>query len=236
MKNKLSLILFFATLFIGVEAFQAQKIWSKQEKSNFLTEKKNLYEKENFPLDYEVVSLDYKVFESKLKSKSTKQELIELPNSDGSFSRFAIKETSNFNEVLQAKFPNIKSYSAQGIDDPTAVAKISVGTDGFHAVIFSGKYGTTYIDPYTRDNKDYIIYKKSSLSRIDEDFKCQVEASAKKEFSDSNFAKTADDGKLRTFRLALVCSGEYAQFHLGASQQNISDSATDEVKLSLIHI
>lgn len=234
MKNKLSLILFFAALFIGVEAFQAQKIWSKQEKSNFLTEKKSLYEKENFPSNYEIVSLDQKNFEAKLKSTSTKQSFIELPNSDGSFSRYSIKETSNFDKILQAKFPNIKSYSAQGIDDPTAVAKISVGTDGFHAVIFSARQETEYIDPYSRDNKDYIIYKRSSLSKVDEDFKCQVEASAKKEFSISSFAKPANDGKLRTFRLALVCSGEYAQFHLGVGQQNIPDTATDAVKKAAV--
>ena len=28
----------------------------------------------------------------------------------------------------------------------------------------------------------------------------------------------------------MVCSGEYAEFHLGVSQQNIPDTATDEVK------
>ncbi len=234
MKKKTALILFFATLFIGVDGFQAQKIWSKQEKSNFLIEKKNLYEKENFPSEFVIVSLDNKSFESKLKSKSTKRNFIELPNSDGSFSRYTIKETSNFDEVLQAKYPNIKSYSAQGIDDPTAVAKISVGTDGFHAVIFSGKKETVYIDPYTKDNKDYIVYNRSSLSRVDQDFKCQLETSAKKQFSASSFAKAADDGKLRTFRLALVCSGEYAQFHLGISQQNITESTTDEVKKGIV--
>ena len=89
-----------------------------------------------------------------------------MPNADGSLSRFRCKESSNFEAKLQAKFPNIKSYSAQGIDDPTALAKISIGTDGFHAVIFSGKEETVYIDPYSRDNKDYIIYKRSSLSKL----------------------------------------------------------------------
>ena len=62
MKNKLSLILFFGTLFLCVNALQAQKIWSKQEKSSFLTEKKQLYEKENFPTNYEILSLDDLLF------------------------------------------------------------------------------------------------------------------------------------------------------------------------------
>jgi hypothetical protein len=234
MKNKLPLFLFLATLIFSVDAFYAQKIWSKQEKINFSTDKKDLYQKKNFPSEYEIIRLDKNSFNNKLKSKSTKHNIIELPNSEGVLSKFKIIETSNFDEILQAKFPNIKSYSAQGIDDATAIAKISIGTDGFHAVIFSGEQETVYIDPYSKDNKDYIIYKRSSLSKIDEDFKCQVEASAEKEFSITSFAKNADDGKLRTFRLALVCSGEYAQFHLGASQQNVSASATDAVKKAAV--
>lgn len=234
MTNKLSVLLFFISFFTGIEAFYAQKTWNKLEKANVFLQKKDIYEKENFPSSYELVSLDQTIFDAKLKRKSSKINIIELPNSDGSVGRYAVKETSNFDKELQAKFPNVRSYSAQGIDDPTAVAKISLGTDGFHAVIFSGIRETVYIDPYTKDNGEYIVYKRSSLNKIDEDFKCEVEASAKKEFSISSFAKTANDGNLRTFRLALVCSGEYAQFHLGPGQQNVSDTATDQEKKTAV--
>ncbi|MDP5093201.1 MAG: M12 family metallo-peptidase, partial [Polaribacter sp.] len=144
-------------------------------------------------------------------------------------------ETSNFETTLQLKFPEIKSFSAQGIDDKTSMAKISLGTDGFHAVIFSGTHETVYIDPYTKDNKSYLVYKRSSLSTEDEDFKCMVEeTSSKTQFSPLEFAKNPNDGKLRTFRLALVCSGEYADFHLSSSQQNIPSSATDQVKKAAV--
>jgi hypothetical protein len=235
MKSKLSFFLLLAIIFLNVDAVSAQKTWKKLQKINYDIQKKEVYKKKNFPSEYEIVSLDEKAFLKNLKRKSINQkEIIELPNSDGSLSRFLIKETSNFEAKLQAKFPNIKSYSARGIDDPTAVAKISMGTDGFHAVIFSGKKETIYVDPYSRDNKDLIVYKKSSLSKVDEDFKCQVEETAKKEFSVSDFKKNANDGKLRTFRLALACSGEYAQFHLGEGQQNIPDSATDQVKKAAV--
>jgi hypothetical protein len=231
MKIKFSLFLFLIVVLVKVDFSYSQNTWSKQEKMNSLLGKKDIYQKKNFPSTYEILSLDIESFTTRLKSKSRAEEhTIELPNADGSLSRFRCKESSNFEAKLQAKFPNIKSYSAQGIDDPTALAKISIGTDGFHAVIFSGNQETVYIDPYSRDNKDYIIYKRSSLSKLDEDFKCQVEASAKKEFSVSDFSKNANDGKLRTYRLALVCSAEYSEFHLGVSQQNIPDTATDEVK------
>lgn len=233
-KNKLSFTLFLLLMLLSIDAIYSQKVWNKQEKANFLVGNTELYQKKNFPSKYEIVSLDKKNFKNKLEKKSVNQKIIELPNSDGSFSKFKIKETSNFDKGLQAKFPDIKSYSAQGIDDPTAVAKISIGTDGFHAVIFSGKEETIYIDPFTKNNTNYIIYKKSSLQKNDRDFKCLVEESEKKEVSFSDFSKTANDGKLRTFRLALVCSGEYAQFHLGENQQNIPDTATDQVKKAAV--
>ena len=41
-------------------------------------------------------------------------------------------------------------------------------------------------------------------------------------------SKILTDGNLRTFRLALVCSGEYAQFHL--NNQSIPTSANEATK------
>jgi hypothetical protein len=235
MKIKFSFLIVLVILFFNVDSLQSQKNWVKVQKSSDVVQKKKIYQKKNFPSKYEIVSLDLNAFSTKLKSSSFKQkETIDLPNADGTFSKFIIKETSNFEAKLQAKFPNIKSYSAQGIEDPTAVAKISIGTDGFHAVIFSGKQETMYIDPYTKDNKDYIIYKRSSLPKKDKDFECLIEKSAKKETATQNFARNANDGKLRTYRLALACSAEYAQFHLSASQQNIPVTASDQVKKAAV--
>ncbi len=235
MKSKLPFFLLLAILSLNVGVVSSQEVWTKLQKINFTSPKKAVYPKKNFPSNYEILTIDLNAFSKSLKRKSINQkEIIELPNATGVLSKFHIKETSNFEADLQTKFPNIRSYSAQGIDDPTSVAKISIGTDGFHAVIFSGDKETVYIDPYSRDNKDVIVYKRSSLSKIDEEFKCQVEDAAKKGETISTFSKNADDGKLRTFRLALACSGEYAQFHLGASQQNIADSATDAVKKAAV--
>ena len=235
MRCKFPLLFIVTIILLNVDALYSQKVWTKVHKSAYLVQKKEIYQKKNFPSNYEIVSLNLNAFSSNLKSSTFNlKEIITLPNSDGTFSTYSVKESSNFEAALQAKFSNIKSYSAQGIDDPTAVAKISIGTDGFHAVIFSGKQETIYIDPYSKDNKDYIIYKRSSLSKIDEDFKCQIEETVKQEFAIKDFEKNANDGKLRTYRLALACSAEYAQFHLGASQQNIPDTATDQVKKAAV--
>ncbi|ARV15322.1 reprolysin-like metallopeptidase [Polaribacter sp. SA4-12] len=233
MKTKLPLLLIFIALFSSLEEMNAQDFLKKIGKSNSAIKESKIYKKKNLPSKFELISLkenDFKTF-LKVKSKNEKKTL-RLPNTKGGFSNFAIKEVSNFETKLSEKFSNIKSYSAQGIDDPTAVAKISVGTDGFHAVVFSGKEETLYIDPYTKDNKTLIAYKRSDLETNKDDFTCQVEEISRKSITEGKTISNATDGKLRTFRLALVCSGEYAQFHL--TNQNIESSATDEVKKAAV--
>tara|TARA_R110002126_G_scaffold39767_2_gene117597 strand:+ start:9282 stop:13064 length:3783 start_codon:yes stop_codon:yes gene_type:complete len=234
MKNKLSLFLFLGLVCFGQYVSYSQKIWTKRQASTNLLQKKEIYQKKNFPSNYKILSLDEEVLKSSIQSKTSKEHFIELPDANGNLTRFKIKETSNFDKVLQAKYPNIKSFNAQSLDDLTKTAKISFGTDGFHAVIFSGHASTLYIDPYSRDNTDYIVYKRSSLPKADEDFKCMVTSNSKNDFSTAGFQQKTNDGKLRTFRMALACTGEYAQFHLGPDQQNIADTATESEKKASI--
>jgi hypothetical protein len=157
MKNKLTLFLFLGVLLLVETNSYAQKTWTKLEKSSVLKSKKELYRKKNFPTSFEILSLNRNVLNVNMQNKSSDESIIELPNANGSLSKFKIKETSNFNDELQAKYPNIKSYTAQSINNPNTIAKISLGSDGFHAVVFSTKENTLYIDPYSKDNKDYIV-------------------------------------------------------------------------------
>ena len=231
MKIKSPLFLLSILFFLIGFQINAQDNWQKISKTKYDKNEKAVFSKKHFPKEYNLVSLNLEGFDTNLKSKAKSKKgnnIIVLPNASGELQKFRLQESSNFEVELQEKFPNIKSYSAQGIDDPTAIAKISMGTDGFHGVIFSGYHETTYIDPYSKDNQDYIVYSRSSISKENDDFQCMIEDTANKELVFSEVAKNADDGKLRTFRLALVCSGEYAQFHL--TRQNISTSATDAVK------
>ena len=235
MRFKHSSFLLLCSLFFGFSV-QSQQLWNELKSLEYIPKSKPLYEKDNFPKSYKVVTFEFDFFKKSIaQQKSTSQQIIELPDASGQLKRFAIKETSNFEPELQRKFPEIQSFTAQGIDDATSVAKISIGTDGFHAVIFSGKQETVYIDPYTKDNKSYLVYKRSSLTPEEEHFTCLVEETTSKTvFSPLEFAKNPNDGKLRTYRLALVCSGEYADFHLGPNQQNIPSTATDQVKKAAV--
>ncbi|MCL7754499.1 zinc-dependent metalloprotease family protein [Polaribacter sp. Z022] len=233
MKTKLPLILIFIAVFFFVERVSAQDFLMKLDKSTVAFQENEIHKKKNFPKQYQLVSVDEKKLSSFVNSKAkTEKRTIKLPNTKGGFSNFIIKETSNFDATLSEKYPSIKSFSAQGIDDPSAVAKISIGLDGFHAVVYSGVEETLYIDPYTKNNKSLIVYKRKNLDVNKDDFTCQVEELSKMGVSQNNLMRNANDGVLRVFRLALVCSGEYAQFHL--TNQGVSTLATDAVKKAAV--
>ncbi|HMD00341.1 MAG TPA: hypothetical protein VKH37_09310, partial [Ferruginibacter sp.] len=51
--------------------------------------------------------------------------VLEIPMPDGSMARFNIWESSIMEPGLQQQFPEIRTYSGQGIDDPYATIRIS---------------------------------------------------------------------------------------------------------------
>jgi hypothetical protein len=206
-----------------------QELWKKLDIEKDASQKNEIRNFKNFPTKYSLYQLEIDKVRNRLfiNSKSISKTIL-LPNATGILEAFEIRESSNFEKGLADKFPTIKSYSASGIENPTSFAKISLGSDGFHAVIFAANGKTVYIDPYSKDNQQYIVYKTSDLKEEDALFKCNVEEIAKKSMSTSAKSSVVNDGNLKIFRLALVCSGEYAQFHL--ENQNVSATASEADK------
>lgn len=170
------------------------------------------------------------------KNSSYSDVLISFPNIDGTLSYFRVFEASTLADELQEKFPSIRSFIAKGIDDPTAIARFSHSQVGLHVAISSGKHPTIYIDPFTKDKEQYITYSRRDLPLDVQGFVCHTEDFENRPVEidniNSNQVLNADDGKLRTFRLALACTAQYAIFHL--NNQNVLGGATDAVKKAAV--
>ncbi|MFK7936008.1 MAG: reprolysin-like metallopeptidase, partial [Saprospiraceae bacterium] len=70
---------------------------------------------------------------SEFSAKSTTTATVELPLPDGTFQTFQIWESSIMESGLAAKYPEIKTYVIQGIDDPLSAGRMMISPDEFSA-------------------------------------------------------------------------------------------------------
>ncbi|RZJ38344.1 MAG: hypothetical protein EOO18_03605, partial [Chryseobacterium sp.] len=93
----------------------------------------------------------------------------------------------------------------------------SVSPLGLSSMELYDNKSAVFIEPYTKDLSAYVVYKKSDKKENLDKFECTVIDVAQKGIDNSNLTArpNADDGKLRTFRLALSCTGEYTTYFGG---------------------
>ena len=83
---------------------------------------------------------------------------ISVPAPDGGFERFAVAESPVMEPALAAAHPEIKTYTARGLDDPSASARLDLTPLGFHAAVRSAS-GAWYVDP--RGGK-HVAYRRDA--------------------------------------------------------------------------
>ncbi|MFD2822295.1 reprolysin-like metallopeptidase [Lacinutrix iliipiscaria] len=225
MKFKYLALCFVLTFFsIKNSAFSQDKttsLWDKVSKPSSSLNRTSL--QNSYPSQAAFYQVDINSLKTKLEESPKRGTLaarhsnvvIKFPNIDGVLESYRIEEASTMAPELQAQFPNTRSYSGKGIDDPTALIRFSISDEkGLSSMVLSTKK-TVFIEPYSEDLSTYILYTRSS-DEARSDFVCETEY-IPADFSnfDLELYRNANDGTLRTFRLALACTGEYAQFHGG---------------------
>ncbi|CAL2057568.1 reprolysin-like metallopeptidase [Tenacibaculum sp. 190524A05c] len=228
--KRITLVLVF---FLCTFQTNAQDSWKKVDYKKRIS-RENLINRNVFPDDYALYHLDIEKFTKELTNISKSEfSKIKLPNDSNQLIEYRIKEISYFSEPLNENYGFIKSYSIEGIQDKTETGKISIGTDGIHITIFSGNHATLYVDPYTKDKNTYIAYNRENYKGKQNSFSCSVENQMGKELIKRSLQnKTPNDGFLRTFRLALNCTGEYAQFHI--NDQGVTSGTEIQQKAAVL--
>ncbi len=138
--------------------------------------------------------------------------VITLPLPDGTFQRFAVERVDLLEPELQARFPDLHTFRAQGIDDPSASARIELSPFGFRAYVMR-EGNDAVIDP-VGDGVHYRVFHKRDAAR--EPFSCsmhEAEAAPADGLPRLRVAKARPNGNnLRTYRFAASLTGEYTQF------------------------
>ncbi|MBT9394000.1 proprotein convertase P-domain-containing protein [Hymenobacter sp. NST-14] len=162
--------------------------------------------------------------------------VISLPLPDGRSQRFRVEQVPVLAPALAARYPALRTYRAQGLDDPTATARLDITPAGFHAQILAPG-STVYIDPAAPGSATHLVFERQAMHRPP--FVCAVAAPAEARLADElrpPAARAAAHGAtLRTYRLALACTGEYAAFHGGTRAGALAAITTSINRVSGIY-
>ncbi|MBL7919957.1 MAG: zinc-dependent metalloprotease [Bacteroidia bacterium] len=166
--------------------------------------------------------------------------IVTLPLPNGIFQRFRVVESPIMEPALAAAYPDIKTYSIKGIDDVYANGKLDWNEFGFHGMIRSIN-GDFFIDPYCLQNvKDYITYYTADFVKDPSQILPEVgvienkeekTSSASPKKKEENEAKLSSappaicvGAQLRTYRLAVACTGEYAVAATGSTTPTLAQT------------
>lgn len=166
--------------------------------------------------------------------------VLEIPLPDGRFESFRIVESPIMAPELAARYPQIRSWMGQGIDDPTATLRMDSSHKGLHVQIISWR-GTVLIDPYTPGDREHaMVYHKRDAQRQGEPQVCLLTgeelAPDLPDFSKRGVAaKLASGETLRRHRLAMAATGEYTQFHGGTVADGLAAINTTMTRVNGIY-
>jgi subtilisin-like proprotein convertase family protein len=221
MKKLLFLIFCLTITFTG---FSQKNFWEKSTLENYSPIQ--TIKRTTIPTKFEVFNLDLQSFKAELLLAPKREEsalnstvLLHFPNAQGEFETFRIYEASILHPDLQTQFPDIKSYVGIGIENTTAMVRFSTTMFGVHAMLFAADREVHYIDTYTADLNQYIVYSRKNIQQSS-DFKCLVEDEMIEEIEGVHFSPrnsntiSSNTGIFRTYRLALASTVEYSQFHI----------------------
>lgn len=228
---KIKRLLLVGCFILGLQSNYGQNINWKPVDSQKKFSSNELMLRDNFPNSYELFSTDFNSLKETLKSAPAEatatsiQEglMLNLPGSEGMAESYYVFYSPVMEEGLAVQFPELRSYKAISAKNPLNVMYISISPEfGMHMMGNNINGETYFVDTYTKDKNNYIVYKLQNIQNRNS-FQCfnddQV-PSVPVVSENATKGMLMNDGNLRTFRLALAGTVEYAAFHVNAAGLN----------------
>lgn len=223
MRFSLTLVL----LFLFFSNTDAQSAWQKIDESTINRSLQG--ERIVTPTAYETFSLNMTVLKKDLKKVSDrdysktrkKKDIIEVPFPDGNMVAFDVWNAPVMAPGIAARYPDIKSYKGVS-EDGKHVMRFVVSRAGFNGVISSAE-GTIYLDPIYENNielyQSYYIKDQEAPDPYwttcgNEDHDTDVKP------TQENITRSIATIPLRTYRMAIACTGEYGVIQ-GGTVENV---------------
>ncbi len=197
--------------------------------------------------NYSTYLLNEQLFDQVLTSiKKNQYAEVSFPDADDKWIKFKVWESSVLSPKLAAKYPEIKTFTGKAINDPSCSVKFEKTPLGIYVMIFKPD-GTSFVNSYS-ENDIYTLnsFSKSSyLKRAAKDqaegkrkvHVCELNGGSKHTNSSNNSNRQSlpklngitsfleSGSNLRTYSLAITCTGEYASFHGGTVANALSAMA-----------
>lgn len=220
--------------FLSFAIFAQSPRWTPLSGSDI--ERLDLKNQQFTPNSYKLYAVDFETIESFLHSNLENSFILEIPFPDGSVQEFRCDRAALIPDGLQSKYPSILSFDGKGISNRASKMKFGISPKGFHAMVLRPGSSSVFVDIYSKGLTDYYMsYYKKDYEPV-QSFVCDFESDniVSEPHTQESFS-IAGDCQLRSYRLALACSGEYATFHGGTKQSTLAEFAVAMARVNGIY-
>ncbi|WP_129020466.1 reprolysin-like metallopeptidase [Edaphocola flava] len=187
------------------------------------------------PSEYSIVTLNQQGINALLAGAGTSPETgvkVSIPAPDGTFRTFTVWNTPVLDEALQSQHQDIQTYTGISTTDGGVTVKMSATPMGFFARVFSYNNNESFaIEPYGYDANGYytVAYSKNvnslpvssacnpaKLGNLTEGTPVELDGTG------GSTAQRTNGSSRHTYRLAMACTGEYAQAVTGSPVPTVS--------------
>ena len=211
-----------------------EELWKKID-ANSAPQQLQLLHPEHFSV-YRLDEATLKIELLNLSADPERGAIIGLPMPDGTMRDFRIWQTPMMPGDLADRYPEIKTFTAEAVNDLRVTAKLDFTLYGFHAMIYNGEQ-TAFIDPYDNYNDGYYMvhYKHDEIKPISERMKCVVHgidengpAGESMDIMQKGLPKlafkTVNGYQLRTYRIAVSADNQFCQAATGTTSPTIAQA------------
>ncbi len=210
-------LLFSAAVMFSGLVFAQKNYW---QKVSVVDSRVATYDKTATPTQYKLFKVNFDGIVADLATapqrfSNNESLVLKFPTAEGKLVDYVIQEASTMDPILQAKFPEIRSYVGYQKGNKSNSIRFSVSPyDGVNVMYFSeGK--TSYMDVYSQDKSTYMVFDRDALPAPSEKFICGYEDAPGQDaalVADSQ--KLVQDGQWRNYRLAISTTMEYSRYHI----------------------
>lgn len=219
---------------LGLSAQSAPRFFQPVAESDIVAARGAATTPNALPSKYQTWRLDFAAM--KLALKAAPMEFtaaarkgtctIAIPTASGAVEDFSVWETAMMEPELAARYPDIRTYAGQSLSNPGRTVRLSSTLRGFQAMIMRPDLGVEYVKTYTADQQEYYI----AYDRVDEPVSLysglttgvMPGAAVPLALSEQPYAPAVESRgellepvKLRVYRYAVSCTGEFGLDHGG---------------------